>query len=334
MRIEGRPYTTIELNLVKDMIDLILADLSTAFDPITSVTFSYDRLETNPRFATISRLSNAVIVARLRIDMEDRGGKIDLMIPYATLEPIRDLLLQMFMGERYGRDAIWENHLIEQLWETDVELQAILKEKMITLGEIAKWDKGSFLPLDMYPHDDVTVLCGDVPLFTGSMGRKEENVVIKIQGKAEKMDSLELIINLSIIILLIPTIIYAYKLNKNLSLLRQNQKSLSQLISSLNEATNKAENSIPKLKSVTEHSSEDLKEVIDSAKNLKDDLTFINERADNLADRLENVIHAGREIKTGNSSAPQTAKSSLHEEAEDSRSLAEMELLKALRSIK
>lgn len=186
MRIEGRPYTTIELNLVKDMIDLILADLSTAFDPIASVTFSYDRLETNPRFATISRLSNAVIVARLRIDMEDRGGKIDLMIPYATLEPIRDLLLQMFMGERYGRDAIWENHLIEQLWETDVELQAILKEKMITLGEIAKWDKGSFLPLDMYPHDDVTVLCGDVPLFTGSMGRKEENVVIKIQGKAEK----------------------------------------------------------------------------------------------------------------------------------------------------
>lgn len=148
------------------------------------------------------------------------------------------------------------------------------------------------------------------------------------------MDSLELIINLSIIILLIPTIIYAYKLNKNLSLLRQNQKSLSLLISSLNEATNKAENSIPKLKSVTEHSSEDLKEVIDSAKNLKDDLTFINERADNLADRLENVIHAGREIKTGNSSAPQTAKSSLHEEAEDSRSLAEMELLKALRSIK
>ena len=84
MRIEGRPYTTIELNLVKDMIELILSDLSTSFDPVTSVNFAYDRLETNPRFATITRLSNAVIVAHLRIDMEDRGGKIDLMIPYAT----------------------------------------------------------------------------------------------------------------------------------------------------------------------------------------------------------------------------------------------------------
>ncbi len=186
MRIEGRPYTTIELNLVKDMIELILSDLSTAFDPVTSVNFSYDRLETNPRFATISRLSNAVIVARLRIDMEDRGGKIDLMIPYATLEPVRDLLLQMFMGERYGRDTIWENHLMEELWETDIEIKAILKEKKISLGEIAKWDKGSFLPLEMNSNEDITLICGDVPLITGTMGRKSEHIVIKVKDKAEK----------------------------------------------------------------------------------------------------------------------------------------------------
>lgn len=69
MRIEGRPYTTIELNLVKDMIELILSDLSTSFDPVTSVNFAYDRLETNPRFATITRLSNAVIVAHLRLSL-------------------------------------------------------------------------------------------------------------------------------------------------------------------------------------------------------------------------------------------------------------------------
>ena len=186
MRIEGRPYTTIELNLVKDMIELILSDLSTSFDPVTSVNFAYDRLETNPRFATITRLSNAVIVAHLRIDMEDRGGKIDLMIPYATLEPVRDLLLQMFMGERYGRDTIWENHLMEQLWETDVEIKAILKERMISLGEIAKWEKGSFLPLEMSCCDDVTLICGDVPLLKGCMGRKSDHVVIKVKDKADR----------------------------------------------------------------------------------------------------------------------------------------------------
>lgn len=160
------------------------------------------------------------------------------------------------------------------------------------------------------------------------------------------MGSLELLINLAIIALLIPTIIYAYRLNKNLEVLRQNQNSLAKLVEALNDATFKAENSIPKLKSVTEHSSEGLKEVVDNAKELKDDLLFINERADNLADRLEQVISDGRQIRTseikmpsGLSSSPQNTplKNQVFDEEPqigESRSEAEMELLKALRSIK
>ena len=143
------------------------------------------------------------------------------------------------------------------------------------------------------------------------------------------MTSLELIIDLLIIALLIPTIIYAYSLNKSLNLLRQNQKSLAQLVSALNEATFKAENSIPKLKSATEHSSEGLKEVVDSAKELKNDLLFINERADSLADRLENVISTSRNIKT-----PTPNEEKHTENIVNDRAAAELELLKALRSIK
>lgn len=145
--------------------------------------------------------------------------------------------------------------------------------------------------------------------------------------RLKKMSSLELIINLIIIALLIPTIVYAYRLNNSLKTLRQNQNSLAQLVNALNEATFKAENSIPKIKSVTEHSSEGLKEVVDSAKELKDDLLFINERADNLADRLENVISSSRNISH---STPVSKPQSI----EDNRSEAELELLKALRSIK
>ncbi len=147
------------------------------------------------------------------------------------------------------------------------------------------------------------------------------------------MANLELIINIIIIALLIPTIVYAYRLNNSLKILRQNQNSLAQLVNALNEATFKAENSIPKLKSVTEHSSEGLKEVVDSAKELKDDLLFINERADNLADRLENVISTGRNIKTDVDNKNK-AEDKFAPDSSDARSEAELELLKALRSIK
>ena len=130
MRIEGRPYTTIERTLVERLIQVVLADLSASFDPLCPVTFRFERLEVNPRFATISRLSNAAVLARLRIDMEDRGGRIELLLPYATLEPVRELLLQQFMGEKFGRDSIWETHLAEELWNTEVELAVVLDEQI------------------------------------------------------------------------------------------------------------------------------------------------------------------------------------------------------------
>ncbi|MGE3150128.1 MAG: flagellar motor switch protein FliM, partial [Pseudorhodoplanes sp.] len=85
VRIEGRPYTTIETNLVKRMIEVVLADAELAFKPLSPVKFNIDRLETNPRFAAITRPANAAILVRFRIDMEDRGGTAELLLPYATI---------------------------------------------------------------------------------------------------------------------------------------------------------------------------------------------------------------------------------------------------------
>jgi len=180
MRIEGRPYTTIERTLVERMIYVVLSDLSAAFDPLSPVTFRFDRLETNPRFATIARQANAAIVAKLRIDMEDRGGRMDLLIPYATLEPVRELLLQMFMGEKFGRDSIWESHLASELWMTDVHIDAVLDEQTVSLGDVIDWKVGSRLLLNANPDSEVTLRCGEVPMFSGKVGRRGRHIAIRI----------------------------------------------------------------------------------------------------------------------------------------------------------
>lgn len=186
MRIEGRPYTTIERNLVERMVHVVLADLSAAFDPLSPVTFRFERLETNPRFATISRPSNAAIVAKLRIDMEDRGGRLELLIPYATLEPVRELLLQMFMGEKFGRDSIWETHLAEELWKTDVHLTAVLDQQIMNLRDVFDLKVGSQIPLSATPESEIEVRCGEIPMFKGLMGRKGDNIAVRISDKMKR----------------------------------------------------------------------------------------------------------------------------------------------------
>lgn len=186
MRIEGRPYTTIERNLVERLVSVVLSDLSGAFDPLTPVTFRFDRLETNPRFATIGRPANAAVLARLRVDMEDRGGRLEVLLPYATLEPVREILLQGFLGEKFGRDTIWEAHLAGQLWNTRVPIQAVLDTVEMPLREVLELHVGSRLSLNVGLDADIRLMCGDLPMFVGKMGRKAGNIAVQIEERIDR----------------------------------------------------------------------------------------------------------------------------------------------------
>ena len=186
MRIEGRPYTTIEASLVERLVRLILDDLGQAFAPITPVTFRFERMETNPRFAAIARPGNGCIVFRLRVDLEDRGGTVEFLIPYATLEPARDLLLQMFMGEKFGRDSIWENHLANEIWYTNLELQAVLDELTVSLSDILRLQVGSTLRLTAGTDPQVLLRCGQVEMARGRIGRAGDRLVVRIEETIER----------------------------------------------------------------------------------------------------------------------------------------------------
>jgi len=186
IRIEGRPYTTIETSLVKRMVEVVLADAELAFKPLSPVKFNIDRLETNPRFAAISRPANAAILVRLRIDMEDRGGTVEMLLPYATIEPIRDVLLQMFMGEKFGRDPIWEGHLATEIGQASIAVDAVLYEAEIPLKQVMELDVGDTLTLDLKADALVTVRCGDVTLTEGRMGRVGDHMAVRVAKPLRK----------------------------------------------------------------------------------------------------------------------------------------------------
>ncbi len=185
LRVEGRPYTTIETKLIERMVHVVLNDLSSAFDPLSPVSFRLERIETNPRFATITQSNNAGVLVRLRIDMGDRSGRIEIMIPYATLEPIRELLLQMFMGEKFGRDTIWETHLKRELYQTDIQLSAILGETTIDLQKLVDMEPGSVIILNTHPNDLIEMRVGDHPMFMAKVGQKQGKIACSIEEYIE-----------------------------------------------------------------------------------------------------------------------------------------------------
>ncbi len=105
---------------------------------------------------------------------------------------------------------------------------------------------------------------------------------------------LNTLLDLAIILLLVPTIVYAVILNRRLSALRRSRDELAKVVSSFNEATMRAEAGIPKLKKATLEANTALQDRVEKAHSLRDDLAFMIERAEEMADRLEGAVRTGR----------------------------------------
>ncbi len=179
-RLDGRPFTAIEMTLVRRLVEIILSDLQLSFQPLSPVNFAIDRIETNPRFATITRPGNAAILIGLRLDVDGRGGQMQILFPYATIEPIRELLTQSFMGEKLGRDQVWEGHLATEIWQADVTMEAVLHEMMMPLKQVMRLKVGDTLMFDAKPTDLVNVRCGDWALTQGRIGRIDGNIAVQV----------------------------------------------------------------------------------------------------------------------------------------------------------
>lgn len=179
-RVEGRPFTTIEQDIIKNFSRLILEEITSAFTPITTVSFRMDRLETNPRFATIARPSSPTVIISCRIEFDGVGGKIDIAFPYATLEPVKELLSQMFSGETFGTDISWEGFLSEEIKSSNIKIRAELDKKVLTLRELADVKVGSTITMENAPEDDIKLTCNKIVLLKGKLGSVEENMAISI----------------------------------------------------------------------------------------------------------------------------------------------------------
>ena len=140
-----------------------------------------------PRLLRLA-IGAACILSRLRVDMEDRGGKIELLLPYATLEPVRELLLQQFMGEKFGRDSIWETHLAEELRQTEVALDVVLDQQAMPLRQMLELKVGDRILLASGPGAPVSLRCGDVALFEAQIGRRENRLAVRIEKVRPRPD--------------------------------------------------------------------------------------------------------------------------------------------------
>lgn len=179
-KIEGKDFTQIEIKIARRLVMTAIDDLEKAWEPVYPLKIGYSRTEINPQFVAIVPPSDVVIATTFDVELEKVSGTIKIVIPYATLEPIKSKLSVGFQSEQLEVDFIWINRIKEKIMQTNANLLVRLGAADIKVRDLLELEPGDIIQLNSDATMPLEVLVEGKPKFRGVPGLSKGNRAIKI----------------------------------------------------------------------------------------------------------------------------------------------------------
>jgi flagellar motor switch protein FliM len=179
-KIEGKEFTRIELSIMRKVMDLAIKDLEEAWTPVHKADISFLRTEVNPQFVGVVPPSDVIISTTFEVELENASGTIALVIPYSTIEPIKNKLNASFQTESERVDKEWTAKMEEHLRNADVNVLVNLGSANITVGDLVNLNVGDIIPLSQDADGELNVLIEGVSKLKCFFGVSRGNRAVQV----------------------------------------------------------------------------------------------------------------------------------------------------------
>ena len=178
----GRLFTPTETRIIKIILEVFFRSLQEAWAPLMPIECEHISSEINPQFAQIADENDLVVLSRFEADATASGGRgfIDLVYPYATLKPVRELLSsRVSSGEgNEESDRKWRSDLAAAVGDAKLELQVTMGDVKTTLHHLNNLQEGDLL---FFKKDDTALMTANgVPAFHVNVGTRGSQVAVQI----------------------------------------------------------------------------------------------------------------------------------------------------------
>jgi flagellar motor switch protein FliM len=150
-RIEGRDFSATEQRVINRLVEAITTEYKNSWKGIYPVELEYQRSEMQPQFANIATPSEIVICTSFTLEIGESSGTIHFCLPYAAMEPIRDILYSSLQGDSTETDRRWVKLLKEQIQSANVDVVAELATAPATVEQLLAFKPGDFVELELNP---------------------------------------------------------------------------------------------------------------------------------------------------------------------------------------
>jgi flagellar motor switch protein FliM len=177
-RVEGRDFTQTEQRIIQRLLGVVFEEYEKSWKPVHEIKFEYLRAEMNTQFANIATPNEVVVVTTFNIEFGSTAGEFHICLPYAMIEPLRDLLYSSMQGDHLEVDKRWLRLLAQQVQVAEVELVATLGQTAVTFNQILKMKAGDVIPFGI-PEAIVAAVDG-VPVMECRYGLFNGQYALKV----------------------------------------------------------------------------------------------------------------------------------------------------------
>ena len=179
----GRLFTATETRIIHIILEVFFRSLREAWGPVLEIDCEQVSSEINPQFAQIADENDLVVLSRFEAEATASGGRgfIDLVYPYATLKPLRDLLRnRVASGDgNEESDKIWREDLAVAVGDAHVDIKVVMGQLKTTLHHLQNMKEGDML---FFKKPELSqFLANDVPSFGVNIGTRGSNVAVRIE---------------------------------------------------------------------------------------------------------------------------------------------------------
>ncbi len=180
-KIEGREFTRIELKVVKKLMDVVLLELEKAWSPVYELRCKYSRSEMNPNYLAVVAPEETVSLCEFTVTVDDVSSWMKVCVPYAILEPVKNLLLLAPSREDKEIKQRWDRQLKNRILEVPLELTALLGRKRMSLHEFVSLKEGSVILVDRHVNDPMPLEINNKTRLKGKLGLFKGNKAVKVE---------------------------------------------------------------------------------------------------------------------------------------------------------
>lgn len=184
-KIEGKEFTQIELSFMRRVMDMAIADLEEAWAPVHRIDAQYIRTEINPQFVGVVPPSDVIIATTFEVEFESASGTIMVVIPYSTIEPIKQKLSSSFQTENDMVDTIWTKALHNHVHTTLCDVIVKLGDAEMTIGDLVNLQVGDIIPLNQEVAGEIDICVEGVSKMKCLIGNYKGSKAVQVTKRID-----------------------------------------------------------------------------------------------------------------------------------------------------